>query len=57
VEEAESSPETELYSVTYLKEAAHPKPPLTGTVTLGKDQEQPFYIEVDKAVTREAPDG
>ena len=45
VEEAESDPETELYSVTSLREAAHPKPPLTGTVTLGRDREQPFTLK------------
>jgi len=45
VEEAESDPNTELYSVTPLKEAANAKPPLTETVTMGRDGEQPFYDE------------
>ena len=45
VEEAESDPETELYSVSSLRRAANPKPPLTETVTSGRDGEQPFYNE------------
>jgi len=45
VEEAESDPNTELYSVTPLKEAANAKSPLTETVTMGRDGEQPFYDE------------
>jgi len=45
VEEAESDANTELYTVTPLREAENPKSPLTETVTMGRDGEQPFYDE------------
>src|ERR1043165_784548 len=45
VEEAESDPATELYSFTSLRKAANPKPPLTETVTMSRDRDQPFYNE------------
>ena len=45
VEEAESDATTELYSFTSLRKAANPKPPLTETITMGRDREQPFYNE------------
>src|SRR5678815_2647693 len=37
VEEAESDANTELYTVTPLREAENPKSPLTETVTMGRD--------------------
>src|ERR1043165_7206703 len=45
VGEAESDAATELYSFTSLRKAANPKPPLTETITMGRDREQPFYNE------------
>lgn len=53
-EEAETDPETKPFGVSSFKEAANPELPLTGTATMGRDQEHP--LKLLKAVTLVAPD-
>ena len=47
--------EIELCSSTFLRGVAHPKSPLTETVTLAEIEDSHSIIEVDKAVTQTAP--
>src|SRR6218665_3599712 len=48
--------EIELCSATFLRGVAHPKFPLTETVTLVEIEDSHSMMEVDKAVTQKAPD-
>src|SRR6218665_2737949 len=47
--------EIELCSATFLREVAHLKSSLTGTVTLVEIEDSHSMLEVDKAVTQTAP--
>ena len=47
--------EIELCSATFLRGVAHPKFPLTETVTLVEIEDSHSMLEVDKALTQTAP--